>query len=85
MAAGKRNIILQIPYFIDLRISTNFDMSNRKLGIDFLLPSAYKICRAAAAARGSATFQRLRWPETRKIQDFLGMAAGKGSILRQIP
>ena len=28
--------------------------------------------------------QRLRWLETRKVQDFSGMAAGKGSVHRQI-
>ena len=63
-------------------LTCNFGVSNGKLGFEFLLPnSAYKICHLHQAA---GPLQRLRWPETRKIQGFSRTAVGIMSIHRQI-
>ena len=58
--------------FVDLRVSTNIGVSNGKLWIDFLLPNfAYQMCHLhqAAGVPFPPPFPRLRWPETRKIQE----------------
>ena len=84
MAARKRSINLQIrPIswgFACLSLH-QFRRLPRKLGLDVLLPnSAYKMCGVRGWIPGFPPFQR---PETRK-QGFSMMAAGTGSIHRQI-
>ena len=50
--ARKRSVLANCTIFAVLRVSSNFDISNEKLVLGFLLPnSAYKMCHSHKACR----------------------------------